>query len=88
MSGISLSVGKQTSLNENDMMKLIEFYRRPDGRIFYKEFVDSMDNSFNIPELEKKPLIEVHRPAQGILSRVKFYFSFLKIFISIKILFF
>jgi hypothetical protein len=54
----------------NDIKKLTEYYRRPDGRVYYKEFVDSMDYSFNIPELEKKPLTQVSRPGRGVLSKV------------------
>lgn len=30
-----------------------------------------MENAFNIPELEKKPLTQVVRPGQGLLSRVR-----------------
>ena len=70
-SALSLCVQRQAHLNMNDIRKLAEFYRRPDGRIFYKEFVDSMDHAFNIPEFEKKPLTQVIRPGQGILSRVR-----------------
>jgi hypothetical protein len=54
----------------NDINKLTEYYRRPDGRVYYKEFVDSMENAFNIPELEKKPLTQVCRPGRGLLSKV------------------
>ncbi|CAF0920343.1 unnamed protein product [Adineta ricciae] len=68
-SALSLSVQKQAFLNMNDIKKLTEYYRRPDGRVYYKEFVDSMESAFNIPELEKKPLTQVHRPGQGLLSR-------------------
>jgi len=68
-SSISLAVEKRAHLNQNDIKKLTEYYRQPDGRIFYKEFVDSMDHAFNIPEFEKKPLTEVIRPGKGILSR-------------------
>ena len=70
-SSISLAVEKRAHLNQNDIKKLTEYYRQPDGRIFYKEFVDSMDHAFNIPEFEKKPLTEVIRPGKGILSRVR-----------------
>jgi hypothetical protein len=55
----------------NDINKLTEYYRRPDGRVYYKEFVDSMENTFNIPELEKKPLTQVSRPGKGLLSKVE-----------------
>ncbi|CAF3560484.1 unnamed protein product [Rotaria sordida] len=68
-SALSLSVQKQACLNMNDIKKLTEYYRRPDGRIYYKEFIDRMENAFNIPELEKKPLTQVYRPGQGLLSR-------------------
>jgi hypothetical protein len=54
----------------NDIKKLTEYYRRPDGRVYYKEFVDLMENAFNIPELEKKPLTQVTRPGRGLLSKV------------------
>ncbi|CAF4176279.1 unnamed protein product, partial [Rotaria sordida] len=70
-SALSLSIQKQAFLNMNDIKKLTEYYRRPDGRIYYKEFVDSMENAFNIPELEKKPLTQVSRPRYGLLSKVK-----------------
>lgn len=69
-SSISLAVEKRAHLNQNDIKKLTEYYRQPDGRIFYKDFVDSMDHAFNIPEFEKKPLTEIIRPGKGILSRV------------------
>jgi hypothetical protein len=29
-----------------------------------------MENAFTIPELEKKPLTQVSRPGQGLLSKV------------------
>ena len=70
-SALSLSVQKQAFLNMNDIQKLSEYYRRPDGRVYYKEFVDAMDNAFTIPELEKKPLTQVFRPGQGLLSKVQ-----------------
>ncbi|CAF4326685.1 unnamed protein product, partial [Rotaria sp. Silwood2] len=68
-SALSLSVQKQAFLNMNDIKKIAEYYRRPDGRVYYKEFVDSMENAFNIPELEKKPLTQVSRPGRGLLSK-------------------
>ncbi|CAF3527653.1 unnamed protein product [Rotaria socialis] len=68
-SALSLSVQKQAFLNMNDIKKITEYYRRPDGRIHYKEFVDMMENAFNIPELEKKPLTQVTRPGRGLLSK-------------------
>jgi len=55
----------------NDIKKLTEYYRQPDGRVYYKEFVASMEHAFNIPELEKKPLNQVTRPGRGLLSKVK-----------------
>jgi hypothetical protein len=55
----------------NDIKQITEYYRRPDGRVYYKEFVDSMENAFNIPELEKKPLTQVSRPGRGLLSKVR-----------------
>jgi hypothetical protein len=54
----------------SDIKRLAEYYRRSDGRIYYKKFVDSMENAFNISELEKKPLTQVFPPGQGLLSKV------------------
>ena len=29
----------------NDIKKITEYYRRPDGRVYYKEFVYSMETN-------------------------------------------
>jgi hypothetical protein len=70
MCALSLAVEKQANLSRNDIGKLVEHYRRPDGRCYYKAFTDLIDNAFNIPELEKKPTIQVHRPPSGLLGKV------------------
>ena len=67
--GMALAVGKEAQLSRPEIQKIVEYYRRPDGRVHYKEFCDMMENAFNIPHLDKKPLQEVVRPARGALAR-------------------
>jgi hypothetical protein len=70
MCALSLAVEKEANLSRSDISKLVEYYRKPDGRCHYKAFTDLIDNAFNIPELEKKPTIHLHRPPAGLLGRV------------------
>ncbi|CAD5122359.1 DgyrCDS10796 [Dimorphilus gyrociliatus] len=67
--GLSLAIGSEAQLSRGDMQKVVEFYKRCDGRVGYKEFVDVLENVFNEPDLEKKPLLTVHRPPTGALGR-------------------
>jgi len=67
--GLALACGKEAQLSRQEIQKVVEYYRLPDGRVQYKEFCDAMENAFNIPELEKKPTECVQRPARGTLSR-------------------
>jgi hypothetical protein len=77
MCALSLAVAKQANLSRNDIGKLVEYYRKPDGRCHYKVFTDLIDNAFNIPELEKKPTMHMQRPSSGLLGRVSFDFPIL-----------
>ncbi|XP_011673543.2 uncharacterized protein LOC594672 [Strongylocentrotus purpuratus] len=67
--GLLLCVGNKVSLTRDEVQKLVDYYKRPDGRVHYKEFCDLMENAFNDPNLEKKPTTEVYRPRRGELSR-------------------
>lgn len=67
--GLSLAIGSEAQLSRGDMQKVVEFYKRSDGRVGYKEFVDMLENVFNEPDLEKKPLQTVYRPPTGALGR-------------------
>ncbi|XP_063445753.1 uncharacterized protein LOC134725669 [Mytilus trossulus] len=67
--GLALAVGKEAQLSRPEIQKVVEYYRRQDGRVQYKEFCDMMENAFNIPNLDKKPLQEVVRPSRGALAR-------------------
>lgn len=67
--GLALAVGKEAQLSRQEIQKVVEYYRQPDGRVQYKDFCDIMENAFTIPDLEKKPLQDVVRPARGALSR-------------------
>ena len=44
-----------------------------DGRVCYKGFCDMMENSYNVPNLEQNPTMQVHWPLRGQLSRVRMY---------------
>lgn len=67
--GLSLAVGKEAQLSRAEIQKVVEYYRVADDRVQYREFCQMMENAFNIPELEKKPLQNVVRPQRGALSR-------------------
>ncbi|KAK2184430.1 hypothetical protein NP493_266g02009 [Ridgeia piscesae] len=68
-SAIVLAIGKEAQLSPPEVQKIIEYYRTPDGRVQYKEFCDMLEHAFNVPELEKKPTIDVVRPPAGALGR-------------------
>lgn len=67
--GLALAVGKEAQLSRPEIQKVVEYYKKPDGRVHYKEFCDMMENAFNVPHLDKKPLQEVIRPPRGALAR-------------------
>lgn len=67
--GLSLCCGTQANLSREEIQKVVDVYRQPDGRVRYKEFCDIMENAFTVPDLEKKPTVEVYRPPMGALSK-------------------
>lgn len=67
--GLSLAAGKEAQLTRQEIQKIVQFYHIPDGRVRYREFCDMLENTFNIPDLEKKPTEEVQRPQRGTLFR-------------------
>ncbi|KAK7507459.1 hypothetical protein BaRGS_00001394 [Batillaria attramentaria] len=67
--GLVLAAGKEAQLSRAEIQKIVEFYRVPDGRVRYREFCDMLENTFTIPDLEKKPTEEVSRPLRGTLFR-------------------
>jgi hypothetical protein len=54
----------------DDIYQLAEYYKQPDGRIEYKTFCDTVENVFNIPDMEKKPLAYIKQPPQGLIAKV------------------
>lgn len=42
--GLSLAIGSEAQLSRGDMQKVVEFYKRSDARVGYKEFVDMLEN--------------------------------------------
>ena len=75
--GLSLAIGKEAQLSRSEIQKIVEFYRVDKDRVRYKEFCDMLENAFTIPDLEKKPTIEVVHPPEGALGRVNITDCFL-----------
>ncbi|XP_072165025.1 uncharacterized protein [Diadema setosum] len=67
--GLLLCVSNKVELSRDEVQKVVDHYKMPDGRVHYKEFCDLMENAFNDPHLEKKPTTDVYRPRRGELSR-------------------
>lgn len=67
--GLSLCCGTQAHLSRDEIQKVVEVYRQPNGRVRYKEFCDIMENAFTVPDLEKKPTADVYRPPMGALTK-------------------
>ena len=42
--GLSLCCGTQANLSRDEIQKVVEVYRQPNGRVRYKEFCDVMEN--------------------------------------------
>jgi hypothetical protein len=61
---------KAANLASDDINQLVEYYRQPDGKCDYKTFCDTIENGFNIPDMEKKPTAKVVRPPNGLLAKV------------------
>ena len=53
--GLALAVGKEAQLSRPEIQKVVEYYRKPDGRVQYKEFCDMMENG------EKVFFARIHR---------------------------
>ncbi len=70
VSALTYGVQKQANLSNDEISQLTEYYRRNDGRCEYKTFMDTIENVFNIPDMEKKPLAKVIRPPYGLLAKV------------------
>jgi hypothetical protein len=68
--GLTDGVQRVANLSVQDIEQLTEYYRRSDGRCDYKTFADTIENAFNVPDIEKKPLANVIRPPRGLLSKV------------------
>lgn len=71
---LSLALEKQAYLSRNEISKLVEYYKQPDGRVYYKTFTDQVESAFNVPELEKKPTVQIRRAPSGLLGRVSIKF--------------
>lgn len=67
--GLSLCCGTQANLSRDEIDMLVEYYQTEDGRVRYKEFCHLMENAFNVPDLEKKPTVDVFRPPIGALAK-------------------
>lgn len=61
--------GREAKLSATDIKQIVDFYRSPDGGVLYKDFCETVDNAFNVPDLEKKPTMDVMLPPHGALGR-------------------
>ena len=77
------SVKKTANLDLDDINQLVEYYRQIDGKCDYKTFCNTIENGFNIPDMEKKPLSNVIRPLNGLLAKVYQRFHYEPIFLVI-----
>lgn len=64
------AVQRAASLSSYEIKQLAEYYATLDGRCDYRSFVETIENAFNIPDLEKKPVASVIRPPTGLLAKV------------------
>lgn len=67
--GLSLACGKEAHLTKQEIQKVAVHYKTPDNRVQYKDFCDIMENTFNVPGLEKQPTVHPIRPPRGALTR-------------------
>lgn len=87
---ITNTVQRCANLTPYEIKQLAEYYTTQDGRCDYRSFVETIENAFNIPDMEKKPLSKVIRPATGLLAKVKppqkqpFKFPILILFNNLK----
>merc|ERR1719436_1881563 len=49
-------------LTASEINKIAEYYSDPNGMVRYRKFCDRMENTFNIPDLERRPTQEPTRP--------------------------
>ena len=44
MAALVLAIGKEAQLTETELVKIVNFYKTPDGRVEYREFCDMLEN--------------------------------------------
>ena len=55
--GLLLCVGNKVTLSRDEVQKVVDYYKTPDGRVHYKEFCDLMENGmYYLYHLEINPL--------------------------------
>lgn len=57
--GVQLGASLLTS---SEINKIADYYSDPNGMVRYRKFCDRMENTFNIPDLERRPTKEPTRP--------------------------
>lgn len=78
-------VQRVASLSNSEIKQLSEYYATPDGRCNYKPFVETIENAFNIPAMDKKPLANVIRPPRALLAQVDQSIFFFSTYLPIRI---
>jgi len=62
-------IGTEPLLTNQEISLIADCYSEPDGRIKYKQFCLLMEHAFNVPRLDKKPVVLPLQPPLGALSR-------------------
>jgi len=62
-------VGTEPLLTNQEINLIADFYSEPDGCVNYKPFSLLMEHAFNVPKLDKKPVVLPLQPPLGTLSR-------------------
>ena len=57
-------------LTDDEIKQVADYYTDSNGMVHYKDFCHKMENTFNIPELEKNPTLQPVRPEPKMLQTV------------------
>ncbi len=69
---LSFGLQKPANISALEINQLVEYFRSaqsPD-KCNYRQLVETVENVFTVPDMEKKPLANVIRPPRGLLSKV------------------
>ena len=67
--GLTLACAKEGHLTAYEINKLADYYQTSDGRVQFKPICAIMKHAFNVPNLEKQPMVHPVAPPSGSLTR-------------------